>query len=147
MVQHSKCLPSGSPLSGKKWSQLKTMSDAHLLGFGDGPADLAIVGVLRLELNGDPDRVGHSDADTEQVSTMRWSTTRLQSLGSSAPASECLSVHRQLTVGAGALANDRPGMCRICSTTSNSTASWAVISIASSISSANGNQLATAEVD
>ncbi|CPU66621.1 Uncharacterised protein [Mycobacteroides abscessus] len=26
MVQHSKCLPSGSPVSGKKWSQLKMTS-------------------------------------------------------------------------------------------------------------------------
>ncbi len=26
MVQHSKCLPSGSPFSGKKWSQLKITS-------------------------------------------------------------------------------------------------------------------------
>ena len=26
MVQHSKCLPSGSPESGKKWSQLKMTS-------------------------------------------------------------------------------------------------------------------------
>ena len=48
----SKCRPSGSPLRGKKWSQLKRTSTPMSSSVAQ-PADVGVVGVLRLDLDGD----------------------------------------------------------------------------------------------
>ena len=49
----------GLPVQREEVVPVEDHVGARVLGLGDGAADLGIVGVLRLQLDGDPDRVGH----------------------------------------------------------------------------------------